>query len=136
MPNSPDTPHTLSTGLVVVVFSDQSNIGWLRILRRGFRHCFAIAANDAGWVIMDPLSHRTTLHTLPPLAANELADWYRARGYRAIIVQLHEPPRKPAPFALFTCVEAIKRLLGIHRRAIITPYQLWLFLRNGKKSLT
>ena len=35
---------------------------------------------------------------------------------------------KPAPFMLFTCVEAVKRVLGIHRRGIVTPWQLYRHL--------
>jgi hypothetical protein len=36
---------------------------------------------------------------------------------------------KAAPFMLFTCVEAVKRVLGIHRRGIVTPWQLYQHLK-------
>lgn len=33
-------------------------------------------------------------------------------------------------FGVFTCVSVTKRLLGIHKRSIITPAQLMRYLQN------
>jgi hypothetical protein len=32
---------------------------------------------------------------------------------------------RPAPLAPFTCVEAAKRVLGLHDRRVVTPWQLY-----------
>ena len=38
--------------------------------------------------------------------------------------------KRPAPLMVFTCVEAVKRVLGLHRRLVFTPWQLYRHLLN------
>jgi len=118
----------------IVVFGDQVGLFWLRILEPGFRHCFVLLELDNGWVMLDPLAHWMHVAILPPVPSGELAAWYRGHGYRAVVVCPDQPPRRSAPWAPFTCVETVKRALGIHRFGIWTPRQLWRFLVVGKKS--
>jgi len=118
----------------VVVFGDQSNLFWLRFLKPGFRHCFVLLELDTGWVMLDALSHWIHVATLPPASSDDVAAWYREHGYRTVTLRCLPPPCSAAPWAPFTCVETVKRALGIHRAGIWTPHQLWRFLQIGKKS--
>jgi len=43
---------------------------------------------------------------------------------------------KQAPWMPFSCVEAVKRVLGIHKSFILTPWQLYRFLRKEQTAKT
>lgn len=113
------------TGTALVVFADDSSLRRLRPLRRGFRHCFVVVCSGAGWVICDPLSHRTDLAIVTGLTADELTQWYRRHGLRVVATRLRPAPRRPAPIRPYTCVEAVKRVLGMHAPWVLTPWQLY-----------
>lgn len=118
----------------IVVFGDQSNLLWLRLLKPGFRHCFVLLELDTGWVMLDSLAHWIHVAIIPPVPSHDLARWYQDHGYRTVTLTCALPPTSAAPWAPFTCVETVKRALGIHRPGIWTPHQLWRFLQIGKKS--
>lgn len=113
--------------LAVVVFSDACEIRALRLLRRGFRHCFAVLCRGGAWVVVDPLAHRLAVDLAPACLARDaeaVAALYRARGLTAVVVPVAEPPRRLAPLRPFTCVEAVKRLIGRRAPWVFTPGQL------------
>lgn len=115
-----------------VVFSGQADIFWLRILKPGFRHCSVLLHDGAHWVTFDPLSNYTDIvvHNVPQ--DFDLPLWLRDRGHSVVPAHL-DRPSCPAPFALFSCVESVKRVLGLRKRFIITPWQLFKYL-NKKAS--
>ena len=120
--------------LALVVFADDcGSMRWLRLLRRGFRHCF-VAVDDGGrWVICDPLSHQTDLTIVSGLNAGDLAAWYRGHGPLVVETVVRAAPPRPAPIRPFTCVEAVKRILGIHAPSVVTPWQLYRLLTDDAK---
>jgi len=120
--------------LALVVFVDDAGLRCLRLLRRGFRHCFVAVNTVHGWVICDPLSHRTDLCFVGGLSADELAGWYRGFGLLVIETRVRRAPLRVAPIRLFTCVEAVKRVLGIHAPWTLTPWQLYRLLRPAAGS--
>jgi hypothetical protein len=98
----------------LVVFMDESRLKCLRWLRRGFRHCFIAVHSARGWVICDPLSHQTDLSIVDGLSPPELAAWYRDYGLLVVETHIRPAPLRPAPIRPFTCVEMVKRVLGLH----------------------
>ena len=120
--------------LALVVFVDDAGLKCLRVLRRGFRHCFVAVHMVQGWVVCDPLSHRTDLCFVGGLSAGELARWYRGFGLLVVETRVQSAPLRPAPVRLFTCVEAVKRVLGIHSPWTLTPWQLYRLLRPSAAS--
>lgn len=108
-----------------VVFSGATEIPWLRLLRPGFRHCFAIVRSGGAWVVVDPLSHWTTLHVVPEAAGWRPEDWIRQNRLTAVACRAREPARRMAPWRPYTCVEAVKRLLGLRLPGVLTPWQLY-----------
>ncbi|HBR68552.1 MAG TPA: hypothetical protein DEA55_04155 [Rhodospirillaceae bacterium] len=113
-----------------VVFSGQTDLPWLKVFRPGFRHCFVLLNDGRRWISLDPLSNYTEIsvhhHVAPEF---NLPGWLESRGHR--VVETHVERRKePAPFMLYTCVEAVKRVLGLHARFIFTPWQLYRFLQG------
>lgn len=121
----------------VAVFSGDAGIWWLRLLKPGFRHCFVAVEVQGGWVVVEPMSHYTMVTHLSLPAGFDLAGWYRTRGLAAVEVRVVEPARRAMPWRPYSCVEAAKRVLGVRAGWVLTPWQLFRFLRNkGKKALT
>lgn len=114
----------------LVGFVDNAGLWWLRWLRPGFRHCFVAVKDGPAWIVLDPLSHHTRLAAI---AVDDLAGHYRAAGVTVIATHLRPPPPRPAPWRPYTCVEAVKRVLGIHATGIFTPRQLYLWLQKQEK---
>tara|TARA_B100000242_G_scaffold287375_3_gene254115 strand:- start:8365 stop:8814 length:450 start_codon:yes stop_codon:yes gene_type:complete len=113
-----------------VVFSGQTDIAWLRILKPGFRHCFVLMNDGQCWISYDPMSHYTdiTVHHVPCFF--DMPGWLEGRGYRVLETRLNKTHKRPAPIGVFSCVEAVKRVLGIHHMRIITPWQLFTYLNK------
>lgn len=123
---------------VIVVFEDENSLWWLHFLKKGFRHCYLLFRLDDGhnWLEINPMSNQLFIwfHTFDK--ACDYAELLRCEGKCRFIRQPLKPaPCRCAPAAPFTCVEFVKRTLGIHDFAIITPYQLYKKLKSvGKKS--
>ncbi len=117
-----------------VVFSDDASLFWLRLLQPGFRHCAVILPTHdrpRDWTIIDPLSHHLLVDAISvPDGQSDLPEQLRQAGHTLVAVSLSLPPKRPAPIMPLSCVEIVKRLLGIHSRCILTPYQLYRFLTN------
>lgn len=126
-----------AAGRALVVFSGRADLWWLRLLRPGFRHCFVVLEADGAWVCVNPLAHRTSVEIWSVAPGTDLAAWLRARdGLTVVEAAIRHPPRRPSPIGLYSCVEAVKRILGIQDRWVLTPGQLYDRLIMGKKSLT
>ena len=110
------------------MFSGQTDLPWVKILKAGFRHCYVIMHDGEHWLSLDPLSSHTeiTVHSLP--VGFDLPAWLAEQGENIVPAPMNRKHRNPAPWMIFSCVEAIKRLLGIHKRLIITPWQLYCHL--------
>ncbi|HEY7609011.1 MAG TPA: hypothetical protein VIF14_07245 [Alphaproteobacteria bacterium] len=115
----------------LVVFSGRTGVPWLRWLRRGFRHCFVAVDDGVEWLTIDPLLHRLEVR-----ASGLASDFDLAREYRQmdlVVLEVVPAPMalRAAPPGLFTCVETAKRLLGIRAWRVLTPWQLYRFLRRA-----
>ena len=117
---------------VLVVFSNQTDLPWLHILKRGYRHCFLVILQGSRWLVYDPLVHRTEIVALDLPLDFDLADWYRQHGLCVVTTEiLPAPPTHcfpsfwtSLPLRPLTCVEAVKRVLGIRAANVFTPWQL------------
>ena len=118
--------------IVVVAFADADRPRWLRFLAKGFRHCFALVRSSGRWVLIDPLSHWTDVAALAEAAdgasAADMVRTLEARGLAAVACAIAEPARRGSPLAPYTCVEAVKRVLGIRAPLVLTPWQLFRFI--------
>ena len=108
----------------LIVFEEGSHplAPWIK---DGFGHCWAAKPRGEGWLIFNP-SHShlqvdvVTIDCMADMLGDSRHIWVDA-----------QPQRFRTP-SLFTCVEAVKSLLGIGG-LIFTPYQLWRYL-DGKVS--
>lgn len=122
------SPFEWTHGLVV--FADATDLWWLRLLRPGFRHCFVALASANGWVVIDPMSHVTAVAYFPFSEDFDLCDWYRQHGLTVVPVKKNTTDRRVAPFLPHSCVECVKRILGIRALRVLTPWQLYRHLNK------
>lgn len=115
----------------VVVFAEETRLPKLRRLKPGFRHCYAYLAMPGGWVGIDPLSHMIEVKGFYDWSAEaDLAAHLRRQGLCALTVPVLTAPRRLAPPLPFSCVEVVKRLIGLQSWRIRTPWELFLHLRK------
>jgi len=118
-----------------VIFSDDTDIHMLKIFRRGFRHCFLIMQQHDRWILIDPRSNKTDVVLLPHPISFNFPRYYTEQGKTVLKVQGIKTPHKIMSPLPVSCVEGIKRLIGLHQWWVITPYQLYkslLKIQNKK----
>lgn len=127
----------------LVAFSGQTELPWLRLLRTGFRHCFVliesrgpgVSGGDAGggWVLYNPLSNATQIALWPLHDEETIRAWLSQQGYTVVETHVRPLTARVLPWRPFTCVEAVKRALGLHEDWIFTPWQLYNLIKNDNK---
>ena len=110
----------------LVVFEDRSDARLLRWLRPGFRHCFCLTGGDRRWTLCDPLKSHLAIASIDGLTAADLALHLGVPGRRVLHGMLATADISAGPgLRPLTCVEIVKRLIGLPARSVITPYQLY-----------
>lgn len=107
---------------------------WQKFLKKGYKHVFAIRFDGFFWIKTDltigfmdsevlPVYDRATIKTVLKghNATYQYVETWRKTRYRSL-------------FAPWSCVEAMKALLGIRAWWVLTPYQLYKYIeaRHGK----
>ncbi|MDO9708697.1 hypothetical protein [Paracraurococcus lichenis] len=122
-----------------IVFGGEADQPWLRLLRPGFRHCFAAIADARGWTVLDPLSGRLVVVRLEVPPQFDLPGFYRRAGFSVTGPFVPGAPRwRPLPpLSPFTCVALCRAVLGAGAPFALTPWGLFRALAdNRKKYLT
>lgn len=128
----PECCITAADSCALVVFMGEVSIRWAKILRPGFRHCFAVVGRHGRWIIFDPMSSFTNLGVFSGPSIDDVADWYRQFGFTVVKTDVRRGQSQPAEWRPFTCVEAVKRVLGIRAPWVITPWQLYRHIRRQR----
>ncbi|MBF0246708.1 MAG: hypothetical protein HQL36_01330 [Alphaproteobacteria bacterium] len=121
----------------LVAFHGRTDFWWLRVLRPGFRHCLAVIPDAGQWVMINPLSIGTEVSIWPGLGVEDMKSWLTGQGY-TVATCAYDPPRanrrtnRPLPWRPYTCVEAVKRALGLRMAGVLTPWQLFCALHRKK----
>ncbi len=122
-----------------IVFGGEADQPWLRLLRPGFRHCFAAIADARGWTVHDPLTGRLVVARLEVPPAFDLPGFYRRAGFAVAGPFVPGQPRWRLlpPLAPFSCVALCRAVLGAGAPFALTPWGLFQALSgNRKKYLT
>ena len=111
-----------------VVFSDNTSLWWLKLLKPGFRHCYIILKikNSGLWVELNPYSNQTAVFIYEYPKGFDFLDYIK-RSRKVILcpIEIAQAPLKCSPLSFFTCVEFVKRVIGLHDCFIHTPWQLY-----------
>ena len=112
---------------VWIGFGGRAELPWQRLLRPGFRHCFAAIADAGGWTVLDPLSGRLVVARLDLPAGFDLPAFYRRAGLRVLGPFTPAAPRPALLPALrpLTCVGLCRAVLGAGAPWALTPRGLF-----------
>lgn len=113
--------------LVWIIFTDEADMWITRLLRPGFRHCYVLYNDGHGWVSFDQTANYFDVAVYSHVPNDfDLPNWLRSHGSTVIPARITYHDRsKPFPLGPMTCVETAKRFLGIRRRRLLTPFQLY-----------
>ena len=119
-----------------VVFCNSSLSG-LRIFKKNFRHVAVIIQNDATrqeYIQLNPASLRTTVEPSHIACIRMIHRGSIRSGVTVLKVAIPPSTGRKITFGLlpYSCVEVIKRVLGVRAWWIVTPYQLYKHLKKGK----
>jgi len=104
-----------------VVFEDDSGHWWSPFLKKDIRHCFVIIPHNGQWITHEKISQDfVIISTSEPI-------------YSGRIVKTERKKVKKGLFMLNTCVSHTKQILGINNPFIITPNQLYKYLRSNNE---
>ncbi|MCP5116924.1 MAG: hypothetical protein GY953_39360 [bacterium] len=117
--------------IALVVFEHDTNIKWLRLLKRGYRHCWIALEQDGKWVVLNFYRNAASVDVAEGSSPERATAHLRRLGWRVVETEVRDAPLRSAPIALLNCVEIVKRILGIHARWVVTPYQLYRYLKRG-----
>lgn len=107
-----------------VAFGGRKVHWWMSFLKKGFYHCFLVMEQDNKWIAIDPVLGWTDLI----FSEEDLTNHFTRMGYRLIYADVKIPEKQEAHLRPLTCVETVKRFLGIQNPMIFTPYQLFKYL--------
>jgi len=113
----------------LVIFSGRVDMPWQRLLRPGYRHCSLILEDGDQWLLVEPLASYLQVRRLG-LASVDLRARLNRAGLTVVETTLQTPADRIAPLGLWTCVETVKRGLGVHALWVQTPWQLYQFLEQ------
>lgn len=113
-----------------IVFTNRTEIRWLKIFKPGFRHCFIILHDGKRWISIDPMAHYMDVVVQNVAPDFDLVGWLRGRGHKVISADLNRNLTSPSPAMLFTCVEVCKRIIGLQSAFIFTPWQLYRYIER------
>ena len=111
---------------VYVVFEGDEGHWWSRFLHPVIKHCYVIKPCDFGVVVNGKTTEGIELFTV--------LDEKSIIGNDYIIVGYKPEKLKKSLFVLNTCVGHTKQILNISNPFILTPYQLYKYMRHQNES--
>ena len=107
---------------VYIVFEDDSEHWWSKLLKKGIRHCFLIKPVPNSYIIYGKSAKSFDLFTVSDQKSIIEGNY---------IIESYVPKEcKRSLFMLNTCVGAVKQVVGINKPFIWTPYQLYRYLEK------
>ncbi len=110
-----------------VGFSDETTIPILKLLKHGFRHCFVFFGDENNTFVIDPISNRIDISFIP-VGITCIINLFNQRNIKIVYIANKFQNKRISSTGVFTCVEVVKRILGISNPFIITPFRLYNFL--------
>lgn len=114
-----------------VAFGGSPTHWWTYFLKKGFYHCLVVLGNGRKWCVIDPVLHFTDFIIV---RTHDIEPFFTERGYQMVRTTPQMPTVGRFRLRPCTCVETVKRFLGIEKANLWTPYQLFRFLNQKKEN--
>ncbi len=107
----------------LVIFHDHGCHVLDPLLKRGFRHCFVVVKDDAGfWIRIDSKIGVPEIDVVGG-PKDDLAAFWRDHGYT--VVETKRGTDAPRVGLITNCVGMVKCVLGLRAAFVLTPRQLY-----------
>ena len=111
-----------------ILFRDEKEFKFLRILKKGFRHCAVILESENHWLYVDQTFFQTEMRVwnkeINPLVVFQKEGWETLKVNPPLFRVCHS-----FRFGWVDCVSVVKRILGIKKWGVFTPHQLYQLLK-------
>lgn len=107
----------------LAVFHNHGNHWMAPVLKKGFKHVFAVIDDGLGFYIMVDGRDGVPAVEVVTGTDRDLKAFYEAKGYTVVEVPEGNPTRWP--FVLSNCVGMAKTVLGVRAFGVLTPRQLY-----------
>ena len=109
----------------LVGFGGRPTFWWQHFLKKGFYHCLVALGEGDRWILLDPLANCLDVLVLQD---TKLKEYLALKGYRVVETFVRESDEYKTAIRPFTCVETVRRVLGLPSAFMLTPYQLFKHL--------
>jgi len=103
---------------------------WDIFTRKGFRHCCAFKWDGFNWLLVDPLGQGLDITILNYTSEDDVPSIFRQAGWTVIRAKTIND--KFIFRGLMTCVTVCKQLVGIKACWVVTPWQLYNYIKKEK----
>lgn len=119
---------------VWVCFTGETELKWLSLLKKGFKHCCILIEYETHWFVLDPLSTYTEVEVISKIQSGNLPLFLSSQNYFVLKAPLNREGIKPHTIGIYSCVSFVKKILGIKSWRVQTPWQLarYLFAHQTK----
>ena len=116
------------TRRAVALFNNSTGNHWLApVLKDGFRHVCVVVESGPHWIFVSPCPDGIRLTTIA-MSDFDIATHYKNNGYTVVEFTTSGTECR-LPLSLSNCVGAVKAVLGIQKPFMVTPYQLFKYLK-------
>lgn len=116
-----------------VVF-ERSELWFLRFLKQDFRHVQVVLDVDNPYnkVQLNPCANGFDVKLLFDGDFSDELLTKELKAGRVLKVPIIDTGMKQYPWRWFSCVEVVKRIIGVHCIFVCTPWQLYKHLKKGQ----
>jgi len=116
-----------------VVFSNNTDLFFLGLLKKNFRHCFLILSDGQNWISVDPLFTNLFIDIQNDIKDEKVfIKWLSENNYKVLEANIQGQKTFYLP-GLCTCVGVIKKILGVRQLFMWTPHQLYKYLKKNNE---
>jgi hypothetical protein len=109
----------------IVSFEHRESRFPFKHLKDGFRHCLCVIGNGHDWILIDPLKGSLQVETISGVDRNFIVNILS--GSAKNVICGYRAANGSDNFSLrpLTCVELVKRAIGVDASFVLTPWQLY-----------
>jgi len=103
---------------------------WDVFTQKGYRHCCAFKWDGFNWLLVDPLGQCLDITVLDYTSEDDVPKMFKDNGWT--IIRYKKTINKKFIFrGVMTCVTVCKQLLGIKACWVVTPKQLYNYVKRS-----